>query len=223
MNRATTTMTAMAGFLLLAVAVCLGQDTSAATQPAAAGEPTAVRGVIPISLAKSIDSKKLKEGDEVDGKVIAGLRTGTGIEIPSGSKVIGHVTQSKARSKGDPESSLGIMFDKIQVAGGKDLPIKGVVQAVVANPDASSPDTGAAGGGTMAAHGGDPTTMASPLSSAGPNAGQKTGGNAHGTMLNAHSSGVIGIKNLQLDNSILTSTGKEVKLDSGSQMMIRAE
>jgi hypothetical protein len=43
-------------------------------------------------------------------------------------------------------------------------------------------------------------------------------------MLGPHSTGVIGIKNLQLDNnSVLTSTGKEVKLDSGSQIMIKVE
>jgi hypothetical protein len=36
--------------------------------------------------------------------------------------------------------------------------------------------------------------------------------------------GVLGIRNLQMDkDSVLTSSNKEVKLDSGTQMMIRAE
>jgi hypothetical protein len=42
-------------------------------------------------------------------------------------------------------------------------------------------------------------------------------------MLDPHATGVVGIKNLQLDNSVLTSTGKEVKLDQGSQMVIKIE
>jgi hypothetical protein len=218
-----------AAFLLLAITVCLGQDTpapQASAPPAAgaeAGEPSAVRGTIPVSLAKSVDSKKLKEGDEIDAKTVAALRTSTGVMIPAGSKVVGHVTVSKARSKGDSDSSLGIMFDKIQVPG-KDLPIKGVMQAVGPNPEASSgPDTGAAGGGTMAAHGGDPSTMASPVSGAGAPLGSKLGQGGGGKMLSGQSTGVVGIKNMQLDNSVLTSTGKEVKLDQGSQIMVKAE
>jgi hypothetical protein len=218
-------------FFLLAITVCLGQGTAAPqtsvapASSAAASDPNAVHGLLPISLAKSIDSKKLKEGDEVDGKTVAGLHTSTGTIVPSGSKVVGHVVQSKARSKGDSEASLEIVFDKIQVAGGKDLDIKGVIQAVGPNPDASSgPDTGAAGSGTMAAHGGDSATMASPLSSPGAPIGSKPGqGGAPGKMLNSHSTGVVGIKNLQLENNILTSTNKEVKLEQGSQLMIKAE
>lgn len=228
MNR----MATIAAFFLLATAVCFGQDTSAPQSSAAAasssqaGDTNTLHGVLPVQLAKSIDSKKLKEGDEVDAKTIAALHTGSGILIPGGSKVIGHVTQAKAKSKGDPESSLGIMFDKIDIGGGKQLPIKGVIQAVGPNPSESSgPDTGAAGGGTMAAHGGDPTTMASPLSSPGGPIGQKQQqGGQQGKILNAHSTGVVGIKNLELDsNSVLTSSNKEVKLDMGSQIMIKAE
>jgi hypothetical protein len=42
--------------------------------------------------------------------------------IPSGTKVIGHVTQAQARSKGDPQSSLAIVFDKFEVAKDEDIP-----------------------------------------------------------------------------------------------------
>lgn len=43
-------------------------------------------------------------------------------------------------------------------------------------------------------------------------------------LLTSQSTGVLGLHNLELDkNSILTSTGKEVKLDSGIQILIRAE
>ena len=214
-------------FFLLAITVCIAQSTSAPqssaapAQSEAAGDASAMHGVLPVTLAKSIDSKKLKEGDEVDGKTVAALRTGSGTMIPSGSKVVGHVTQSKARSKGDPDSSLSIVFDKIEIPG-QVLPIKGVIQAVGPNPVASSgPDTGAGGGGTMAAHGGDPATMASPVANVGGNNEKME--KAGGKMLNPHSTGVVGIKNLQLDNNVLTSTNKEVKLDQGSQLMIKAE
>jgi hypothetical protein len=214
--------------LMLALSLGYAQDAAPAqpSQGGAASDQKSLRGVIPVTLAKSIDSKKLKEGDPISAKTVAALQAGGGVMIPSGSMVVGHITQSSARSKGDPQSSLGLMFDKIELPGGKDMPIKGVIQAVGPNPSESSgPDTGAAGSGTMAAHGGDPTTMASPLSSPGAPIGQKNGNSGGGgKMLNSHSEGVVGIKNLQLEsNSVLSSTGKEVKLDQGAQIIIKAE
>ena len=215
-----------AALMLLATTMCLGQDSSAMQSPAPpAAASAALHGMLAATLAKSIDSKKLKEGDEVDAKTVGMMRTADGVMIPAGSKVVGRVTQSKARSKGDSDSSLGISFEKIQLSGGKELTIKGVLQAVGPNPSESSgPDTGAAGAGTMAKGGaGGSATMASPVSSPGGSMGGQGGQQGGGRMLNAQSSGVVGIKNLQLEDSVLTSTGKEVKLDMGSQLLIKAE
>jgi hypothetical protein len=215
MNRSATIMI----FFLLAIAVCLGQSAAATQSDNSASDASAVHGVIPVTLTKSIDSKKLKAGDEISTTTVAALRSGSGVVIPVGSNVVGHVTAAKARSKGDSEASLGIVFDKIELSGGKDMPIKGMVQAVGPNPSAGSgPDTGVAGGNSLNAGNG---STAAPGSGLGPQAAQQPGG---GKMLGPHSTGVIGIKNLQLDNnSVLTSTGKEVKLDSGSQIMIKVE
>ncbi|MGA2370446.1 MAG: hypothetical protein ACLPPV_23200 [Candidatus Korobacteraceae bacterium] len=214
MNRLAIVLT----FLLLAITVCLGQSTPAATPDNSASDSSVVHGVIPVTLAKPVDSKKLKEGDEISAKTVVALRSSSGVTVPLGSNVVGHVTQAKARSKGDPESSLGIAFDKIQLPGGKDMPIKGTLQAVGPNPSAGSgPDTGAAGGNSLNVGNGSTAAAGTGL---GLQPGQQQGG---GKILNPKSTGVVGIKNLQLDNSVLTSTGKEVKLDQGSQMMIKIE
>ena len=211
MNRLAMVLT----FSLLAIAVCVGQS-AAATQPDGGASGKSLRGAISVSLAKSIDSKKLKEGDEIPTKTLGTLRTSDGVTIPSGSMVVGHVTQATARSKGDPTASLGIAFDKIQVPGGKDMMIKGTLQAVGPNPNGNSgPQTGAAGGNNLNPGNGS--------TSAGPNLGMQPGQAGGGKMIDPHATGVIGIKNLQLDNSVLTTTGKEVKLDSGSQMVIKIE
>ena len=43
-------------------------------------------------------------------------------------------------------------------------------------------------------------------------------------LLNSQSKGAVGVKNLEMgDNGVLTSPGKEVKLEANTQMMIRAE
>ena len=204
-------------FVIAAMLLCVGQDSApaASASNAAVGRP---QGIIPVILTKSLDSKKLKEGDEVTAKTVASMHSPVGGDLPAGSKVIGHVTQSKARSKGDSESSLGVVFDKIDMPGGKTMDIKGVLQAVGPAPDIG-PDTGSSMGGNNLNAGNGST------SSAGNGMGMQPGQKGAAKALDPHASGVVGMKNMQLDssNSVLTSTGKEVKLDSGAQMLIKME
>jgi hypothetical protein len=206
--------------VLLSASLCVAQSAAPASPaaPATAADSVKGHGIMPVELTKSLDSKKLKEGDPVTGRIAADLRMKDGTAIPRGSKVTGHVTEAKARSKGDPQSALGIVFDKISLPGGKDLAIKGELQAVAPNPNAGTQDTGiparmpSAGEGTGAG-----TSMPPPPSTP---TSQQTGR----PLLNAQSKGVIGIHNLQLgENSVLISTGKNVSLDSGTQMMVQVE
>ncbi len=181
-----------------------GQDSSANT----------IQGAFPCALEKAVDSKKVKDGDPVVCQTSKALRDQSGRFIPSGTKIMGHVTQAQARSKGDSQSSLAMTFDKIELSKGNDIPIKGSLQAV--GPALTGgPDTGPAtepglrsgaalNTQTIGKEGGTHATAAGPLSS--------------------DSKGVLGVKNLEMgDNSVLTSPGKEVKLDGGTQMVIRAE
>ncbi len=177
------------------------------------------RGVMPVALTKSLDSKKLKEGDPVLGRIMADLSLKDGTSIPRGSNVTGHVTEAKARSKNDAQSALGIVFDKISLPGGKDLAIKGEIQAVAAAPNPGNADTGlgSIGPSMMAGNGGGGTT-APPMSGAPSSLGSGQ------LSLNSKSKGVVGIHNLELgENSVLTSSGREVKLDGGTQMMVQVE
>jgi hypothetical protein len=201
--------------------MCFAQDAPAAQSSSAAADSAAAtrpQGILPVTLTKSLDSKKLKDGDEVTAKTAAGLHSASGEGIPAGAKVVGHVTQSKARSKGDSEASLGVVFDKIEMPGGKSMDIKGVLQAVGPAPD-TGPDTGSSMGGAGMNRGNGSTAPASN------GVGMQPGQHGNSSMLDPHASGVVGIKNMQLDsnNSVLTSTGKEVKLDSGAQMLIKME
>ncbi len=190
---------------------------TAGTQAASANPDNQIKGAIPVKLEKSIDSKKLKEGDTVVFQTVSSVHSRSGLMIPSGSRIYGHVTQAKARSKGDSESTLAISFDKIEYGKGEDLPMKGTLQAVGQNLGGNSLDTGASqsslstkGGGGASA----PPTSSMQIS--GPSSGTK--------LLNANSQGVSGVKGLEMDsNGVLTSPGKEVKLDNGDQILIHAE
>ncbi len=200
--------------LLLAVFLC------AAQQNAATASAPAARTAIPTQLAKSLDAKKLKVGDEVTTKTTVALRMPSML-IPSGSTVVGHVTSVQSKAKGDPQSSLGITFDKIEISGGKSVPIHGVIQAVGPSLRAE-PDTGAAGSGTMAKETGQDqgSTMPGPTNTIGPVGSTRNGS----PQLSPNGTGVLGLRNLELDkDSVLVSTTKDLKLDSGTQLMIRAE
>jgi hypothetical protein len=227
--------------ILLAISLCHAQTATPApqTSPAATassplpgsqspGQNPELRGAFPTALSKSIDSNKLKDGDTIVCRTTAVLHTRSGITIPNGTKVFGHVTQATARSKGDSDSSLAMTFDKIEMPNGKELSMKGVLQAVGPGLMGNSgPDTGAAGSGTLPnGRGADLSTMPppSPTAVTGPNSEIRPLNGGSRPILNAQSVGVLGLHNLQMNKeSVLTSSGKEVKLDSGTQMMIRAE
>jgi hypothetical protein len=121
--------------------------------------------------------------------------------------VIGHVTEAKARAGGDPQSSLGIAFDKVELKDGKTLTISAVIRAV-------GPAQESQGGGGVN-YGG--LNQAVEHTSAGTNWGATQG-------LNGDSVGVVGIKGLELSSDgVLKSGDKAVKLDSGAQIILKAQ
>lgn len=213
----------IAGFCLgLAVPAATAAQASAQT-PSAPPQSTAEEkphGPMPAVLTKSLDSKKLKEGDPVTARITAELHTHSGQAVPRDSKLTGHVTEAKARSKGDPQSTLGIVFDKLTTPDGKDMTVKGVLQAVAPSVQSNEPaPSGSIGPGMMAGHEGTAAgTTPPPMSNPNQNPPPSK------PMLTPQSKGVVGIRNLELgDNSVLISSGKEVKLDNGTQMIVLVE
>ncbi len=189
----------------------------ASAQAASTNAENEIKGSFPVKLEKSLDSKKLKEGDTVVCQTVTAIHARSGFMIPSGAKIIGHVTQAQARSKGNPDSTLAIEFDKIEYAKGEEIPMKGILQAVGPSLGGETLDTSASPPqlSTKGSQGSSPPPTSS-MQISGPNSGTP--------ILRPDSNGVLGVKNLQMDaNGVLTSPGKEVKLDGGMQLMIRAE
>lgn len=155
------------------------------------------------TLAKSVDAKKAKQGDEVTARAAQNVVSNGSVVIPRGSKLIGHVTDAKAREKGQNESSLGIAFDKVVLKNGQEVPLQASIRAIAAAPNDSAnspmPDIGGAGVGTSGpANGGmngdagarSGGTMGGPPSSTGPAAGPvgSTPGNMDGAAGNTSKS-----------------------------------
>ncbi len=158
------------------------------------------------TLAASLDSRKKKAGEEVVVKTIGDMRMSDGTVIPRGTKVIGHITEAKARSGGDPQSSLGIVFDKVELKD-KTLAITAVIRAV------GPPHETQSGGGV----GSSGLNQTLEHATSGTNWGATQS-------LNGDSVGVQGIKGLELSSDgVLKSGDKTVKLDSGSEVILKAQ
>ncbi|MFZ0957578.1 MAG: hypothetical protein WAN60_14620 [Candidatus Sulfotelmatobacter sp.] len=202
-----------AAILLLAISTCAATNALAQAAPPSSQSPAAGQKVtqilIPASLTSSVDSKKKKAGEEVVVKTAGNVRLADGTVISRGAKIVGHVTEAKARSGSNTQSSLGIVFDKINLSDGKTLTITGVIQAFAPNPN---PDQGEG-----VNYGG----MNQTLQHSTPTAG---GTSPVIPILSEDSVGVQGVKNLQLgSDGVFKSDQKTVKLDYGSQVVLRAQ
>jgi hypothetical protein len=197
--------------LLMTTAWCSGQNAT----PKVVG-----RGSIFVTVKKTLDSSKVKEGDAVEVELSQSFKTPDGTLIAKGSKVVGHITEAKARAKGDARSELAITFDKINIAGGKQMFVKGIVQAVA--PPAEEPEpimagkaSGAAGGGYTSATVGTVTDAKS-----GSNMGSA---NKDEPAMNPKSVGAGGMHDLQLEDGVLYSKGKNVKLGQDVRVTVHIE
>lgn len=86
--------------------------------------------ILYLELSKTVDAKKAKIGDQVTAVLLTNVVSHGKIAIRRDSKIIGHVTQARAQSKENPESYLGIVFDRIRTKHAQEIPINSVLLAV---------------------------------------------------------------------------------------------
>jgi len=227
------------------------QNGSATAAPStgtpSTGTPKIAPGsVIPVQLTKTVDAKKAKVGDEIDAKVTQDMKSTAGeLLVPKDTKVIGRVTEAQARTKEQKESQLAIAFDRAVTKTGEDMNLPMSIQAIVA-PPTMNPDNSANGGGapaepTSAGAGGAmapggtgsrpaTTAGAQPQAPPAPNetASNDSGANRGRPPINAQTKGVIGLSGVQLSTarngtqgSVVTSEKSNVKLESGTMMLLR--
>ncbi|HET9306010.1 MAG TPA: hypothetical protein VFO46_08295 [Candidatus Sulfotelmatobacter sp.] len=213
------------------------------TQPAGA-KKIAPGSVIPVQLTKTIDAKKAKTGDEVVAKVTQDMKTSTGeLLVPKDTKVFGKVTEAQPRSKDQKESQLAIAFDHAVTKDGTNLQLPMSIQAIVGPQNNQAPEGGgeqgaapsggapsAGGGGRSPMAGGStPPPSASPSAVAGaPPSDNPPAANGGRPPINAQTTGVIGLSNINLSpnsnatqGSVVTSEKNNVKLESGTVLLLR--
>lgn len=232
-----------------------GASGKASAGSMAGGEQVQAGSIIYAELDKSVDAKKAKVGDPVVAKVQQAVLSRGKVVAPKGSRILGHVTEVKARTKEQPQSQLGLAFDHIVLKDGTQIPVSMSIQAIGSGASAAdlTQDTGASMGGPMSANPGMPGRSNTP----GPIGGAagtiddvtRSPGSAAGTVadtagsttaragastaghVSASSHGVIGMPDLTLSaaantstqGSVISSDKKNVKLDGGSELVLRVQ
>lgn len=195
-----------------------------------------------VTLQQPLDVRKNKVGDQVIVKAAEKVKSDGRDILPKGAKIIGHVTAVKARSKEEPNSALGIIFDRALLKDGDEIPLHVFIQAVAPGQDTAIPTmsmtpataagtSGAMGpvtgpqtsGPTADANSGTPGRIESPESPVLSPADNMT---SRGE-LTPSCRGVLRIEGLALApedpnfGSVIVSPNRNIQLDLGTQMMLR--
>ncbi len=242
---------------VLMVGVVLAQNSAPPGSSSPAPEPQAPAqarpvsriapgSVIPVSLTKTIDAKKVKTGDEVVAKVTQDMKNTNGeIIVAKDTKVTGHVTEVQARNKEQKESEVGIAFDRAVLRNGSEMQMPMSIQAIIGplnnspqnnqgnagggTADTASPSGGASPMGQRPGMGGSAPTSAPPTSASGDMPNDAQSGTKARPPITAQTQGVVGISNLTLtpaaqngtQGSVVTSEKNNVKLESGTLLLLQ--
>jgi len=220
------------------VATPSGTASSSVNQSAqaGAGEPSAGlsgRTALQVELTKGIDAKKAKPGDPVEAKLTQDVKSGGNVVLHRGAKLVGHVSEARARNKENPESRLGIVFDKASGKHGEEFAFRAVVMAIA--PPLAESSTFAGDPTKLSsgpAMGGQPfgagNAVGGPSASAAPSVEAATRGGGSSGALTAESRGVIGLPGVALrpsavdgvQGTVIICVDHNVKLDSETRMMV---
>ncbi len=202
-------------------------------------------------LAKPVDARKSKVGDEVIAKTTHDVKSEGRVVIPKGSKLVGHVTEAKAQSEDQATSELGVAFDRAILKNGEEMPLALSIQAIgrsqaaaaaveddamaTGSPATTRPSSArpSGGGGVL---GGVQSTAGGVVGTADSTAGGVVNSNAGAVggavsgSLSTATHGVVGMPGLSLasqnstsaNGSVITSQSSNVHLDSGTEMILRA-
>ncbi len=190
-------------------------------------------------LTSSLDTRSVVVGQEFSLRTTSDIVVDRQMILPKGSKILGHITETVGRAEGHPLSELWLIVDKAVNKAGVEIPLQAIVAAIAApNPDSLASDP------TYAMlHSAEPTmrgTGARSASSTGTlAASSKAESNAAVATaqlkpmpewkLREDSQGAIGYEDLSIrwnfvappPITILTTTRKNLKLTSGTEMLLR--
>lgn len=157
-------------------------------------------------LQNTIDVRKAKVGDQVMLKTTKAIKSGGRTVVGKGSRLVGHITEVAQKSKGNGESRVGILFDRLE-QGSLEMPIAATISSVTSGrASASASNEDLFGSNTSA--GGSASSTSSARSSSGGNSAGLLGG--VGSTVNSTTStvgGVVGGTTSAVGSTVDSTTG----------------
>lgn len=220
------------------------QATSAQAQSSAApADALAPETLLPVELSKALDAHKIKINDRIEARTATDLLAHGQIVVPRNTRIIGHVTEAKAHTKSSPDSKVGITFDRMLLKDGREVPLQLSVQAIARplqygySPEGNLPRADRPAGMSTApgqrgpigdaSNSGPPSSFPGDLAPIPDPMAPNGSGISTSVPLSPTSKGVIGIKGLALDTSgsvaVLSSNTANVRLDAGTQLILRVQ
>lgn len=194
-------------------------------------------GAIVAELAKSVNARKAKANDKIESRVTMDLLWHDKVVIPRGAKIVGRVTDARARTKDIPESTVKIAFDRVVWNGRREVPLKATIQALGAPMHTSAPDVSDLDFGGETGSRSDlgpnamrriratnPDSLRPAYAAHSDEEPDSSGLHKNGPSLGPFSQGVVGMKGITLSNtaqgSAISSTTENVHLSSGTQLVL---
>lgn len=230
-------------FLAFFIAVALssmshaaGAQTTPAAAPAAA--PSSAQAASPeihAVLDKMVHPKKAKVGDAVTAHMTELAKLKDGTELSKGTRLVGKVTEVKAKADKEGPSKLGLLFDKAQPKDGKEIAVTMALVSVAPHYEPGGVDavaaenTGSSIGRTAQMSGG--TAMNEPGSSGAVlNKGLGIRSAGGPTSPGAMQPGVSYLPDVTIASysmgepgTVLQSTKTTVYVDAGSRLLLLAQ
>ena len=184
-------------------------------------------------LSKTVDAKKAKAGDAVSAALLADVLSHGKIVARRDSKLAGHVTEAQPHSKDNPESRLGIVFDKVILKGGQEIPLSAALIALRPAPRLQIEPMGEAAPREITS---SPTQKQDrrypmPMDPSAPISGNGTGPSrkdmnpaTHGRSDEMRPSAIDGLsleKSADGSNRVVVSLTQTVKLESGVRLELK--
>ena len=189
-------------------------------------------------LTKRIDGKKVKVGETVEARTTGAAKLPDGTELPKGTKLLGRVTDARARSNTDKTSLIAFSIDQALLKDGHEVPLRVMVIAATAPfdapPDIAAMTGGARGPATQSNTAGAPPT---PTTTPGQYVQQTTVNNglqslpgetpgtvAHGPNQRVTIGNLPGVTLTSADgvsgSALLDATDKNIVLDSETKLTL---
>ena len=122
---------ALLGLLASAPISRAQQDSGTAASKESDPPPQLENGtILYLELSKTVDAKKARIGDEISGFLLTDVVSHGKLAVRKYAKILGHVTEVQAKTKENPESRLGITFDRIQAKHTAEIRVSTVLLAI---------------------------------------------------------------------------------------------